>query len=72
MMSLTCQLVIDGNRVKTSNTLMAQVRRGKIDVVVTFKLDRLARSLVHLAQIIAEFQAHCEWRILAQTIALAR
>jgi len=25
---------------------------------VTFKLDRLARSLCHLAQLIAEFQAH--------------
>lgn len=38
--------------------LMEQVRRGKTDVVVTFKLDRLARSLPHLAQLIAEFQAH--------------
>ncbi|MEZ0257269.1 MAG: recombinase family protein [Chthoniobacter sp.] len=38
--------------------LMEQVRRGKLDVVVTFKLDRLARSLPHLAQLIAEFQAH--------------
>src|SRR5687767_11234789 len=38
--------------------LMALVRRGKVDAVVTFKLDRLARSLVHLAQIIAELQAH--------------
>lgn len=38
--------------------LMEQVRRGKIDVVITFKLDRLARSLPHLAQLVAEFQAH--------------
>jgi DNA invertase Pin-like site-specific DNA recombinase len=38
--------------------LMDQVRRGKMDAVVTFKLDRLARSLCHLAQLIAEFQAH--------------
>ena len=38
--------------------LMEQVRRGKVDVVVAFKLDRLARSLSHLAQIIAELQAH--------------
>ena len=38
--------------------LMGQVYRGKVDVVVTFKLDRLARSLSHLAQIIAELQAH--------------
>ncbi|RYD80640.1 MAG: hypothetical protein EOP84_11825 [Verrucomicrobiaceae bacterium] len=40
------------------NVLMDLVRRGKIDAVVTFKLDRLARSLCHLAQLIAEFQAH--------------
>lgn len=40
------------------NALMDQVRRGKLDAVVTFKLDRLARSLGHLAQLIAEFQAH--------------
>jgi len=38
--------------------LMEQVRRGKVDAVVTFKLDRLARSLCHLAQLIAEFQAY--------------
>jgi DNA invertase Pin-like site-specific DNA recombinase len=38
--------------------LMEQVRRGKLDAVVTFKLDRLARSLCHLAQLIAEFQTH--------------
>ncbi len=38
--------------------LMALARRGKVDAVLTFKLDRLARSLVHLAQIIAELQAH--------------
>lgn len=38
--------------------LMAMVRWGKLDAVVTFKLDRLARSLVHLAQMIAELQAH--------------
>ena len=40
------------------NQLMEQVRRSKVDVVVAFKLDRLARSLSHLAQIIAELQAH--------------
>ena len=38
--------------------LMSQVYRGKVDVVLTYKLDRLARSLSHLAQIIAELQAH--------------
>lgn len=40
------------------NQLMAQVRRGKVDVLVAYKLDRLARSLNHLAQIIGELQAH--------------
>src|SRR5262245_44267591 len=38
--------------------LMLAVRRGKVDVVVCFKLDRLGRSLAHLAQIIGEFTAH--------------
>jgi DNA invertase Pin-like site-specific DNA recombinase len=38
--------------------LMAAVRRGKVDVVVCYKLDRLGRSLAHLAQLIAEFQTH--------------
>src|SRR5262245_24583814 len=38
--------------------LMLAVRRGKVDVVVCFKLDRLGRSLAHLAQIIGEFAVH--------------
>ena len=38
--------------------LMLAVRRGKVDVVVCFKLDRLGRSLAHLAQIIGDFAAH--------------
>ena len=38
--------------------LMLAVRRGKVDVVMCFKLDRLGRSLAHLAQIIGEFAAH--------------
>ncbi|MEY2565254.1 MAG: hypothetical protein QOH88_3447 [Verrucomicrobiota bacterium] len=55
--------VIDtASGVKTSRSgldrLMAAVRRGKVDVVVVFKLDRLGRSLAHLAQLIAEFQTH--------------
>ena len=37
---------------------MAAVRRGKVDIVVCFKLDRLARSLSHLAQLIDEFKTH--------------
>jgi putative DNA-invertase from lambdoid prophage Rac len=40
------------------NDLMQKVRRGKVDVVLAFKLDRLARSLSHLAQLIAELQVH--------------
>lgn len=38
--------------------LMADVRRGRIGRVVCVKLDRLGRSLPHLAQIIAELDAH--------------
>jgi putative DNA-invertase from lambdoid prophage Rac len=38
--------------------LMALVRRGKVDIVVCFKLDRLGRSLSHLAALIGEFTAH--------------
>jgi Site-specific recombinases, DNA invertase Pin homologs len=38
--------------------LMKLVRRGRVDVVACFKLDRLGRSLPHLAQIIGEFDGH--------------
>lgn len=38
--------------------LMRAVRKGRVDVVVCFKLDRLGRSLSHLAQIIDEFTTH--------------
>jgi DNA invertase Pin-like site-specific DNA recombinase len=38
--------------------LMAQVRRGRVEAVVVFRLDRLARSLSHLAQMLSEFQQH--------------
>ena len=38
--------------------LMADVRRGRINVIVCFKLDRLGRSLPHLAQIVSELTAH--------------
>src|SRR5262249_36865615 len=38
--------------------LMADIRRGRLEVVVCFKLDRLGRSLPHLAQIVAELTAN--------------
>lgn len=38
--------------------LMGLVRRGKVDTIVVFRLDRLARSLSHLAQLLGELQAH--------------
>lgn len=40
------------------NELMQKVRRGKVDIILAFKLDRIARSLGHLAQVIAELQLH--------------
>src|SRR5688500_2537315 len=38
--------------------LMADVRRGRLATMVCFKLDRLGRSLPHLAQIVAELASH--------------
>ena len=38
--------------------LMNEVRRGKLDAIVCFKLDRLGRSLAHLAQICSELGTH--------------
>jgi DNA invertase Pin-like site-specific DNA recombinase len=38
--------------------MMQLVRRRRVDAVVCFKLDRLGRSLPHLAQIIAELDQH--------------
>ncbi|MBP8258756.1 MAG: recombinase family protein [Verrucomicrobia bacterium] len=38
--------------------LMADVRRGRLDLVACYKLDRLGRSLAHLAQIVSEFSSH--------------
>jgi|ERR1044071_998075 DNA invertase Pin-like site-specific DNA recombinase len=34
--------------------MMAEVRRGRVDVVLCYKLDRLGRSLVSVAQLIGE------------------
>jgi DNA invertase Pin-like site-specific DNA recombinase len=38
--------------------LMAKVRKGKVDVVVCYKLDRLGRSLSHLTQLVEEFDKY--------------
>ena len=38
--------------------LMKMVRRHSIKAVVCYKLDRLGRSLAHLVQLVAEFDAH--------------
>lgn len=40
------------------DALMAEVRRGRIERTVVFKIDRLGRSLPHLAQLIAELSNH--------------
>lgn len=40
------------------DALMRDVRRHRIDAVVAYKLDRLGRSLGHLAQLIAEMTTH--------------
>ena len=40
------------------DSLMADVRRGSIKAIVCYKLDRLGRSLVHLAQIVAELDSY--------------
>lgn len=38
--------------------LMREVRKGRVDTVVAHKLDRLGRSLPHLAQLVGEMAAH--------------
>ena len=40
------------------DALMAQVRLGRVDVLLVYKLDRLGRSLQHLAQLVGEFETH--------------
>jgi len=40
------------------DALMTEVRQGRIDVLAVYKLDRLGRSLQHLAHLIGEFEAH--------------
>src|SRR5437016_13770958 len=38
--------------------MMTEVRRGRLDVVLCYKLDRLGRSLVSVAQLIGEMLAN--------------
>src|SRR5260370_12470204 len=38
--------------------LIADIRAGRIDIVVVYKVDRLAPSLAHLARLVAIFDAH--------------
>jgi DNA invertase Pin-like site-specific DNA recombinase len=38
--------------------LMTDIRQGRVDILAVYKLDRLGRSLQHLAQLIGEFEAH--------------
>ena len=38
--------------------MMREVRKGRIAAIVAYKLDRLGRSLAHLAQLIGEMTAH--------------
>ncbi|MEY2536412.1 MAG: hypothetical protein QOG67_152 [Verrucomicrobiota bacterium] len=38
--------------------MMSEVRRGRLDVVLCYKLDRLGRSLVSVAQLIGEMLAN--------------
>ena len=40
------------------DALMEQVRQGRVDILAVYKLDRLGRSLKHLAQLIGEFETH--------------
>lgn len=40
------------------DALMRDIRRGRVDAVVAYRLDRLGRSLVHLVQIISEMTTH--------------
>jgi len=43
---------------KGLDALMREVRKGRIDGIVAYKLDRLGRSLAHLAQLISEMTSH--------------
>ena len=38
--------------------LMAEIERGKVDVVVVYKIDRLSRSLMDFARLVEVFERH--------------
>ena len=38
--------------------MMSEIRKGRINVLAVYKLDRLGRSLQHLAQLIGELETH--------------
>jgi site-specific DNA recombinase len=38
--------------------LLTQVREGRVDVIVVYKVDRLTRSLADFAKLVEEFDAH--------------
>jgi DNA invertase Pin-like site-specific DNA recombinase len=40
------------------DALMSEIRKGRIDILAIYKLDRLGRSLQHLAQLISEINNH--------------
>ncbi len=40
------------------DAMMSEIRKGRIGAVAVYKLDRLGRSLQHLAQLIGELEAH--------------
>ena len=40
------------------NRLLADVERGSVDVIVTYKLDRLSRSLTDFVRLMERFEAH--------------
>jgi putative DNA-invertase from lambdoid prophage Rac len=40
------------------DVLMSEVRQSRVDALAVYKLDRLGRSLQHLAQLVGEFEAH--------------
>ena len=40
------------------DAMMAEVRKGRVDILAVYKLDRLGRSLQHLAQMLGEFEAN--------------